>query len=65
MFDRFTQEHKMHNLIWIYTADPAHHEWYPGDDMVDVVGAGIEPLDIPACTLAYRTLAYTLAYTLA
>jgi mannan endo-1,4-beta-mannosidase len=41
MFTRFTQVHKLHNLIWVYTADPSHHDWYPGDDMVDVVGADI------------------------
>ena len=41
MFDRFTQVHGLHNLIWVYTADPAHHDWYPGDQMVDVVGADI------------------------
>ena len=41
MFDRFTQMHGLHNLIWVYTADPAHSEWYPGDTMVDVVGADI------------------------
>ena len=41
MFRRFTEVHELHNLIWVYTADPtAHHDWYPGDDMVDVVGAG-------------------------
>ena len=33
--------HGLHNLIWVYTADPTHHEWYPGDGMVDVVGADI------------------------
>jgi len=37
----FSQVHKLHNLIWVYTADPAHHDWYPGDDMVDIVGADI------------------------
>jgi len=41
MFTRFTQVHQLHNLIWVYTADPAHNEWYPGDSMVDVVGADI------------------------
>jgi mannan endo-1,4-beta-mannosidase len=41
MFSRFTEVHKLHNLIWVYTADPAHHDWYPGDDMVDIVGADI------------------------
>ena len=42
MWTRFTETHKLHNLIWVYTADPAaHHDWYPGDDMVDIVGADV------------------------
>jgi len=41
MFKRFTQTHKLHNLVWVYTADPSHHDWYPGDHMVDIVGADI------------------------
>ena len=41
MFTRFTQVHDLHNLIWVYTADAAHSDWYPGHAMVDVVGADI------------------------
>ena len=44
LHDRLTNRHNLHNLIWVYTAgnDPA---WYPGDDMVDVVGADCYPSD--------------------
>lgn len=40
IFDRFTREHKLTNLIWVWTSDEAADalEWYPGDDCVDIVG---------------------------
>ena len=41
MFERFTQTHGLHNLVWVYTADPDHADWYPGDDVVDIVSADI------------------------
>lgn len=35
MYERLTGEHGLHNLIWVWNSvDP---EWYPGDDVVDVV----------------------------
>jgi mannan endo-1,4-beta-mannosidase len=43
MYDRMTNHHQLHNLIWVITiADPS---WYPGDDVVDVVGADAYPDD--------------------
>jgi mannan endo-1,4-beta-mannosidase len=43
MYDRLTNHHQLHNLIWVITiADPS---WYPGDDVVDVVGADAYPDD--------------------
>jgi len=43
MFDRLTQTHGLHNLIWVYTGtDPA---WYPGNAYVDVVGIDAYPSD--------------------
>ena len=43
MYDRLTNHHQLHNLIWVITiADPS---WYPGDDVVDVVGADAYPED--------------------
>jgi mannan endo-1,4-beta-mannosidase len=41
MHDRFTNHHQLHNLIWVYTAEPNKPEWYPGDAFVDIVGIDI------------------------
>ena len=43
MYDRLTNHHQLHNLIWVITiADP---DWYPGDDVVDVLGVDAYPDD--------------------
>lgn len=44
MFQRLTQTHGLHNLIWVDSSggDP---KWYPGDDVVDVVGVDAYPSD--------------------
>jgi mannan endo-1,4-beta-mannosidase len=36
MFDRLVNGHGLHNLIWVWNGQDA--AWYPGDDVVDVVG---------------------------
>jgi mannan endo-1,4-beta-mannosidase len=42
LYDRLTNHHQLHNLIWVYTAtDSIHPDWYPGDSYVDVVGLDI------------------------
>jgi mannan endo-1,4-beta-mannosidase len=44
MYDRLTNYHGLHNLIWEFTSSAAkdgHLEWYPGDDVVDMVGLDI------------------------
>ncbi len=40
MYDKFTNEYGLDNLIWVWTGStsPAASEWYPGDDVVDIVG---------------------------
>jgi mannan endo-1,4-beta-mannosidase len=45
IYDRFVNHHKIHNLIWVWTVDAADSalDWYPGDDIVDVVGMDIYP----------------------
>jgi len=45
MFDRFTRIHGLNNLIWVWTTtdNPDALEWYPGDDVVDIVGADLYP----------------------
>jgi len=39
MFDYFTNEKGLHNLIWIWNGQEA--DWYPGDKYVDIVGYDI------------------------
>ncbi|WHH58622.1 glycosyl hydrolase [Petroclostridium sp. X23] len=36
MFDRMTNYHHLSNLIWVWNGE--NQEWYPGDDVVDIVG---------------------------
>lgn len=44
MFDRLTNRHKLHNLIWV--ANVVKIAWYPGDDVVDIVGVDAYPPDV-------------------
>lgn len=41
MFDKFTREYGLHNLIWVYSG--MDKEWYPGDNYVDIIGEDIYP----------------------
>ncbi|ALI98493.1 glycosyl hydrolase [Rufibacter tibetensis] len=41
LYDRLTNHHNLHNLIWVYTAERGKPEWYPGDAYVDIVGIDI------------------------
>ena len=42
-YDRLTNHHELDNLIWVLTSeDPA---WYPGNDVVDIVGVDAYPGD--------------------
>lgn len=36
MFERLVHVHGLHNLIWVWNGQDA--AWYPGDDVVDIVG---------------------------
>ena len=38
MYQRLTGYHNLHNLIWIISNDPDRPDWYPGDDVVDIIG---------------------------
>lgn len=40
MYERMTNYHNLHNLIWVYTAT-TDMDWYPGDAYVDIVGLDI------------------------
>jgi len=43
LFDRMTKHHRLHNIIWAWTAYPDSQnkgkakDWYPGDNKVDLV----------------------------
>ena len=41
MYDRMTHQHGLNNLIWVWTSQITDHDWYPGDDYVDMVGRDI------------------------
>ncbi len=43
LYDRLTNYHELNNLIWVWTVDKMDgaHNWYPGDDMVDILGTDI------------------------
>lgn len=38
MYDRMVNYHKLNNLIWVWTREPNDDAWYPGDEVVDIVG---------------------------
>ena len=40
LYDQLTNVYGLDNLIWIWTGStsPAAADWYPGDDVVDIVG---------------------------
>lgn len=39
MYERFTEYHKLNNLIWVWNGES--YELYPGDEYVDIVGEDI------------------------
>ncbi|GAB4035690.1 glycosyl hydrolase [Spirosoma jeollabukense] len=42
LYDRLTNYHQLHNLIWVYTGtDTIPADWYPGDQYVDIVGLDV------------------------
>jgi hypothetical protein len=47
MFDRFTGQHGLTNLIWVFSpgASTDLADWYPGDEYVDLIGQDHYPMD--------------------
>ena len=45
MHERFVGVHHLHNLIWVDSAG-VKPEWYPGDDVVDIIGIDEYPADV-------------------
>lgn len=45
LFRRLTIDHGLHNLIWVFSTDRPNldSEWYPGDDVVDIIGVDAYP----------------------
>lgn len=45
LYDRFTNYHRLNNLIWVWTSDSANDatDWYPGENYVDIIGMDIYP----------------------
>lgn len=41
MYDKFTNEYGLNNLIWVWNGQSK--DWYPGDDVVDIVGIDVYP----------------------
>ena len=41
LYSRLTSHHGLHNLIWVLTSEDP--DWYPGHDVVDVVGVDAYP----------------------
>lgn len=45
LYDRLTRVNGLHNLIWVYTGT-SNPDWYPGDDVVDIIGIDEYPADV-------------------
>lgn len=43
MYERLTAHHGINNLIWVWTNESG--QWYPGDDVVDIVSIDAYPAD--------------------
>jgi mannan endo-1,4-beta-mannosidase len=55
LFNYFTKEKKLDNIIWVWTSDrpwEGVEKFYPGDDYVDVLGNDIYPL--PDTNVVFR-----------
>jgi mannan endo-1,4-beta-mannosidase len=51
LYDRLTNHHNLHNLIWVWNSEGGSDAaWYPGDNFVDIIGRdyyyhGTTPVD--------------------
>lgn len=43
MYDKFTNEYGLNNLIWVWNAQ--NPDWYPGDEYVDIMGYDCYPAE--------------------
>ena len=62
LYDQFTNVHGLNNLIWVWTVDATagcedqYDDWYPGDDVVDIVGVDIYENNTDAKTRQFQAL---------
>lgn len=62
LYDQFTKVHGLNNLIWVWTVDATagcedqYDDWYPGDDVVDIVGVDIYERNTEAKTRQFQAL---------
>ncbi len=60
MYDRLVNFHGLNNLIWVWNGQAA--DWYPGDDVVDIIGEDIYPgehVHTPQAERFLQALEYT------
>lgn len=38
MYERLVGHHGLNNLIWVWNSQMGDNDWYPGEDVVDIVG---------------------------
>ena len=41
LYDRLVNQHELNNLIWVWNSEQP--EWYPGDDVVDIMSVDVYP----------------------
>lgn len=62
LYDQFVNVHGLDNLIWVWTVDAVqgcedqYGDWYPGDDVVDIVGVDIYEDNTDAKTRQFQAL---------
>lgn len=62
LYDQFTNVYGLNNLIWVWTVDAVpgcedqYNDWYPGNDVVDIVGVDIYENNTDAKTRQYQAL---------
>jgi mannan endo-1,4-beta-mannosidase len=68
LYDRLVNYHGLNNLLWVWNSQMGDKDWYPGDDVVDIVGrdnyaALMYPLmkEFRQLTAEYPTKMITLA----
>lgn len=62
LYDQLVNVHGLDNLIWVWTVDAVqgcedqYGDWYPGDDVVDIVGVDIYENNTDAKTRQFQAL---------